>query len=420
MEYTPEQLNYFRLCYIAFNLVPQGLRKVFKQEWDFRYTTTPLGEWKDTPKNGLDFYNMESKKSRTKNARCLTAIQNGNTAEWDGTCLFYAILNSDSIGTSLSPVISHDVDNLRQVRNGVAHISEAQLTDADFQNCVGKVIAAFNSLGLPISDVEEVKNQSSFPTAEVQSLRTQVDNLRVELLQAKCDLQEAQKVAKKKEEEAKEKEEEVEALKQELNSRVESFCNLAFKPAHQIIRRSKDVTRIMTKMEELEEESKGAISTIYLSGIPGCGKSQIARQIGQEHFDRRSRESEGLIFVATMNAETLQTLADSYLSLARQLGVTEYTLTNLATSKVDSGAKGTIQHLKRLILPKMKQFSNWLIIADNVVDLRLLRADLPPAGSEDWGHGQVLITTQDSSTIPSNAPHTFHESLSKGCRQMMQ
>ena len=235
----------------------------------------------------------------------------------------------------------------------------------------------------------------------------QVDNLQHELLQAKSDLQVARKTAK-------EKEEVVDALTQEINSRVESFCNLVFKPSHQIIRRSKDIMRITKKMEELEERSNGTVSTIYLSGIPGCGKSQIARQIGQEYFDKRSRESESLTFVATLNAETLETLVDSYLGLARQLGVTEYTLTNLVTSKVDSGAKETIKHLKRLISPKMKQFSNWLIIADNVVDLRLVRADLPPTGSEDWGHGQVLITTQDSSTIPCNAPHTFHVSLSQG------
>jgi len=236
MEYTPEQLNYFRLCYIAFNLVPQGLRKVFKQEWDFLYETTPLGQWKDIAKNGLDFYNMGSKKSRTKNARCLATIQNGNTAEWDCTCLFFAILYSDSIGSSLSPAVFNDVDNLRQVRNGVANISEVQLTDADFQSCVGKVIAAFNTLRLPISDVEGVKNQRSFPTAKVHGLITQVGNLRAELLQAKSDLQEAKNAAQKKEKE-------VEVLTQEINSKVESCCHLAFIPSHQIIRRSKDVSR---------------------------------------------------------------------------------------------------------------------------------------------------------------------------------
>ena len=67
MEYSHEQLNYFRLCYVAFNLVPVGLRKIFKNEWDFRYKTTVLGEWKDTPQNGRDFYNNESKASFWRN-----------------------------------------------------------------------------------------------------------------------------------------------------------------------------------------------------------------------------------------------------------------------------------------------------------------------------------------------------------------
>ena len=132
MEYTPEQLNYFRICYITFNLVPEGLRKLLKQEWDFLYKTT-LGEWKDTPKNGLDFYNKESKKSHAKNKQSLATIKNGNTAEWDCSCLFFAIVFSDSIGTTLSAVIRKEIDDLRQVRNDIAHISETRLTDAEFR-----------------------------------------------------------------------------------------------------------------------------------------------------------------------------------------------------------------------------------------------------------------------------------------------
>ena len=428
MEYTPQQLNYFRLCHIVFNLVPEGLRSVFKQEWDFLYKTLSLGEWKDTPQNGLDFYIKESPRSRTRNARYLATIQNGNTAEWDCTCLFFAILYSDSIGTTLDPAVRINVDDIRRVRNYIAHISEAELTDAEFQNRVGKVIAAFNYLKLPVTDVEAVKNQTSFPTKEVNNLNKKANNLQVEWRQAKSDLQVVKNTLQTKEEEVdnlasdlqdvkntlQTKEQQVDALTQEINSKAESFCNLAFKPSHELIRRSTDVTRIKKKMAELEDGSNGAVSTIYLSGNPGCGKSQIARQLGQEFFDKRSRESEVLTFVATLNAETLETLADSYKNLAKQLGVTEFTLTSLGASKVKLSAKETVQHLKSLILPKIKQFCNWLIIADNVVDLSLVRSDLPPTASKEWGHGQVLITTQDSSTIPCKAPHTFHESLSKG------
>ena len=177
MEYTTEQLNYFRICYIAFNLVPQGLREIFKQEWDFRYKTTPFGEWKDTPQNGQDFYNNETRRSRARNARCLATVQNGNTAEWDGTCLFFAILYSDSIGTTLSSAVQNDVDRLRTFRNEIAHISQAKLTDVEFNKLVANVLSAFNSLKRPViaAEIDSIKMQTSFPTAEVKSLKIQAD-----------------------------------------------------------------------------------------------------------------------------------------------------------------------------------------------------------------------------------------------------
>ncbi|XP_078344974.1 uncharacterized protein LOC144630495 [Oculina patagonica] len=426
MEYSSEQLNYFRICYIAFNLVPKGLRKIFKQEWDFRYKTT-LGEWKDTPKNGLDFYNNESRKSRSKNARYLTTIQNGNTAEWDCSCLFFTTLFSDSIGTTLSTAIRKEVDDLRQVRNNIACITEAELTDAEFKNYVRRVLLAFNSLSLTVNDIEAVKNQTSFPTRDVNNLKLHAANLLAELQKAKSDLQVAQDTTTSKEQQVEaiatdlevaqdtmqSKEEQVECLTQEIKSNVESFCDLTFKPSHEIVRRSNDITRIMSKMQELHDGSNGAVSTIYLSGNPGCGKTQIARQIGQDVFSKRSRDSKDLTFVATLNAETLETLRDSYISLAKQLGITEYTLTNLTTSEVNS-PKEIVQQLQHLILPKIKHFSEWLIIADNVVDLSMVRNHLPQTASEEWGHGQVLITIQDSSAIPTNDLHTYHESLSAG------
>ena len=336
----------------------------------------------------------------------MATIQNGNAAEWDCSCLFFAILFSDSIGTTLSAAIRREVDDLRQVRNDIAHNVEAKLTDAEFKSYVTRVLLKFKALSLPVNDIEDVKRQTSFPTAEVANLMVQVSNLQSELTTTKSDLQFAQDTIQRKEKQ-------VECLTQEMNSSVESFCNLTFKPSHKIIKRSRDVTRIMTKMQELDDRSNGAVSTIYLSGNPGCGKTQIARQIGEEIFAMRAGEGDDLTFVTTLNAETLETLTDSYISLAKQLGITEYALTNLAALKANSASE-TIQHLKLLIFPKFKQFSKWLIIADNVVELSLIRNHLPQTASEEWSHGQVLITTQDSSAIPSNAPHTYHESLSAG------
>ena len=406
MEYSQEQLNYFRLCYIGSTLVPVGLRQIFKNEWDFLYKATSVGEWKDTAQNGHDFYNMESKASHKKNARFLSAIQNGNTAEWDCTCLFFVILYSDSIGKTLSPVVYKEVDDLRQVRNEIAHITEAKLTDADFQTSVDRVLNAFTSLGLAITEIQEIKNQTTFPTKEVEKIKKQARDLQAELDQTKSTLQSTEAALVSTKEENK-------SLTQEISSKLQSFCILASRPPHVIIRRSHDIERITKKMEELYSGSSGAVSTVYLSGNPGCGKSQLAREIGQQLFYEQNND---LIFVATLNTESIETLVDSYLTLGRHLGITEYALKGLESLKEEKPIEA-IKQLHRLILPKTSKFTKWLIIADNVIDLRLVRELLPQTGSKEWGHGQVLITTQDSGTIPQNAPHTYHESLSKGMRR---
>ena len=416
MEYCQEQLNYFRLCYVAFNLVPVGLRKIFKNEWDFRYQTTPLGEWHDTPKNGSDFYKNESKASHKRNGRCLATIQNGDTAEWDCTCLFFAILYSDSIGTTLSPAVYNDVDDIRQVRNEIAHITEAKVTDADFQTSVDRVLNAFASLGLPITEIQEIKKQTTFPTEELEKIKKQARDLQAELDQTKSNLQLKESRLQSTEADLGSAKEKNKALTQEISAKLHPFCILTSRPPHEIIRRSQDIERITNKMEELYSGANGAVSTVYLSGNPGCGKSQLAREIGQQFFSERKDDDEDLIFVATLNTESVETLADSYFTLGRHLGITEYALTSLEPLKREK-PKDAIQQLKCLILPKAHNFTKWLLIADNVIDLSLVRGLLPQSGSKEWGHGQVLITTQDSATIPQNAPHTYHESLSKGMRR---
>jgi len=378
-------------------LIPDGLRKIFKQEWDLRYKTK-LGEWKDTPKNGRDYYELEGPRSRMRYRSLLMTMQNGNTAEWDSTCLFFGILFSDSIGSSLSPMVKKPVDDLRRIRNDMTHFSKPSITDAEFQKCAHIVLNAFTSLGLSISDVEAVKNQRSFQTPELKSLGMLVDNVTDKLkAQAAPSITEEDK-----------------AFRPDVYSKIEPFCSLPFKPLHQIIQRSSDIKRIMEKMEETRIGSNGLVSTIYFSGIPGCGKSQLARQIGQEFFSSRSHE--GPTFVGTINAETLQTIGDSYILLAKQLGIVHRNLTVLAIAMAEE-PKEIINNLKENILPLVRKFSAWLIIADNVVDLTMVHSYLPQTASEEWGHGQVLITTQESSSIPTRALHTYHESLSEGMLQ---
>ena len=260
-----------------------------------------------------------------------------------------------------------------------------------------------------------MKNQKTFPTKEVENFKKQVRDLQNELDQTKCDLKETKSELQSKEADLVSAKEENKALTQEISAKLQPFCSLAATPPHDIIRRSHDIDRITKKMEKLSSAANGGVSTVYLSGNPGCGKSQIAREIGQQIFSKWTGDVAKLIFVATLNAESIETLASSYMTLGRHLGITEYALTKLESLKMEKPLEA-VQQLHRLILPKVTKFTKWMIIADNVVDLHSVHGLLPQTGSKEWGHGHVLITTQDSTTIPHTAPHTYHESLSKGMR----
>ena len=170
-EYTDEQLNYFKICYVITDILAEGLRTIFKQEWDRRYKTT-FGEWEDYPKNGRDFYGKESSLNQKRFARILSTMIKGNRAEWDSTMLFYAILNSDCI-YSLNAVVRTNVDDLRKFRNEeFAHMPQGRLSEFDFKYAIGKFVAAFEALGLSTEGIQQIINQKTFPSEELRDVFT--------------------------------------------------------------------------------------------------------------------------------------------------------------------------------------------------------------------------------------------------------
>ncbi|XP_031555391.1 uncharacterized protein LOC116292253 [Actinia tenebrosa] len=379
-EYTDEELNYFRLCYVFTHNVPEGLRTVFKQQWNARYQAT-LGEWLDEPKNATDFCNMESSKNQKRNKKLLAVMANGNTKDWDCTCLFYALLFSDCLGPFLNTTVQTNVDELRKIRNkAFAHTADGRFTDVDFEDAMRKVLTAFKALGLDTTEVDEVKTQKSFPTEELSSIQQQLNNER------------------------------------KLYVKFHSFCDLPPKPSHHTTDRADEVTTINYEMEKLRSTKKNETTVIYLSGNPGCGKSEIARQIGNSYFNKVPGEIEQLKFVFTFDASSIDTLLGSYVDFAARLNCDEESVTRIATSK-DLFPEEIVKRMKGLINPKLQIYSSWLIIVDNVNNLKLISKYLPKAGEKTSGDGQILVTTQDSQSIPLD-PYTYHySSLKVGMRE---
>ena len=390
-EYTEEELNYFRVCYITTHIIREGLKELFKREWD-RHHSPGFGLWQDAARNGQDFFRMESEKSRSKNSRLLTIIQNGNTEEWDCTCFFFAILYSDTLGYVISPAVAKDVDDLRKFRNEVfAHCSKASFPEAEYQRCVSKVLNAFTSLHLSAVELQRIINQKGFPTEELQKLHEQVT-----------------------------------VLEDEIQGKPKPFMILPQAPSHAVVERKVEVEDIMQKFSDLQTNNKDAsVVTIYISGNPGCGKSQIAREVGKQFFEREAatNDCDSCTLVMTFNAESEQSLLDSYCKFALKVGVTEYSLNSITGGDSILLPDEKICHLKTLVSAKMENYSSWLLIYDNVNELK----DLSGSTNDSWlrcgdhlpdehwgGFGHVLVTTQDSINIPEADPLCESVSLSKG------
>ncbi|XP_068688402.1 uncharacterized protein [Montipora foliosa] len=405
-EYTDEQLNYFKICFIATDVISEGLRTIFKQEWDNRYKAT-LGEWKDEPRNGLDFKNQELPSTQRKNAGLLATMVNGNRAEWDCTMLFYAILYSDSIGRGLNAVVRSNVDDLRCLRNkNIAHLPQGHVKESEFQTAVDKVVVAFQALGLFDLKIQETRKKS-FPTDELRKVLQVVDHL-------KDELKEKERELKEKVETLKETEKHRKVLEEQLQIEAPAaFCILPPKPSHDVAERDHEVAKIIQQLQQLKETNESRLTSLYLSGNPGSGKSQLAGLVAKKFFDEKKQIAGKNTFVMTLNAQRLDSLLESYVSFSRNLKCSEYAVTSTLNDK-DLKTEGKIANIKSLISTKVELYSSWLLVVDNVVSLSGMNPHLPETGDTHWSKGQLLITLQDTTAIPSETSFSNHISVSKG------
>ena len=168
---------------------------------------------------------------------------------------------------------------------------------------------------------------------------------------------------------------------------------------------------IIQKLKELKKSA--GLSYLFISGNPGSCKSQMASLVAKRCFDAVKESTSIASFVMTLNAENSKTLLESYATFARHLKCPEYAVTNTFTSK-DLSTDEKIRSLKTLISTKIELYSSWLIIVDNVTSMSHLDGNLPDSGNGQWAKGQLLITTQDTASIPPSGLFIQHIPVSRG------
>ena len=377
-----EKRNYIHLTMIINDIVSEGLRTIFRQEWDRRYQAI-LGPWDDTRTIGQQFYNLEKK--RPHNTEHLSRFKSGNINKWNCTVLFDAILYSESIGkTSVNPDVRREVENLRCLTNTVSRVPRCRFSEDEFEDAREKVLNSFYNLGLQIQaeKISNIKIEKRFQPGKHKFLFFLII-FAAFLLFYKL-----------------------------YNTERHIFKVLPPRPPHEVVSRNDLVSKVVNDLHNLRSSVNGELTYFYISGNPGCGKSQLARQIGESYYNEEIKDQSVSIFVMTLNAKNLITLLESYEDFARRLYCTENVVTTIVSSMQTTEVK--IRHLRTQIASRIKSYKSWLVIVDNVDNLNLVSPLLPQIRNEEWKGGQILITTQDSTVVPPDSSFHSHISVSKG------
>jgi hypothetical protein len=121
-------------------------------------------------------------------------------------------------------------------------------------------------------------------------------------------------------------------------------------------------------------------------GIAGAGKTTLARQ-----YARKQRAA----VILEVNAETRETLIDSFENLAHALSTTEEDQRILRGLQEIKDSKKREERILHFVKDHLKLHKDWILIYDNVELFADFQNQLPQDDGT-WGQGKILITTRDS------------------------
>ena len=206
---------------------------------------------------------------------------------------------------------------------------------------------------------------------------------------------------------------------------------------------------------------------VYITGRPGFGKTQLAREFGKEYFRKNKGWLFRSLFVGTLNAASRPSFLQSYITLALELGC----VSELKALEGLVGSKGELQSLELLsaaVRKELKRRPGWLLVVDNLsADLKSVDSPVgsptqlasevlpvggsaivpvyppglggdipsplgvaaaygvatpkaawsafwPQPGDESWGKGCVLVTSRDRRLVERSSPFVRELFLSQG------
>lgn len=104
-------------------------------------------------------------------------------------------------------------------------------------------------------------------------------------------------------------------------TRDNSIMLLPPKPSHELQSRSDEMQSLSKKIKRLRKTNRSTLTQgVYITGRPGMGKTQLARELGKVYFDKNKGFFFRKQFVGTLDMTSLSSLTHSYINIAMELG----------------------------------------------------------------------------------------------------
>ena len=152
----------------------------------------------------------------------------------------------------------------------------------------------------------------------------------------------------------------------------------------------------MSIYESIGGENGPCLTSIYLTGPPGSGKTQLARQFGKRFLEDTPVVDNDQRVVLTINVHSLQSALEEMKKLLQQLNLLKSVTIR---TQCDNDTKRLELYMEKLREILSIYPGEWLLILDNIFHQNI--ADkMPHGGQENWGNGKILVTTQNNELIP--------------------